>query len=108
MRKGIVAFPTLLLLAWAADGAAPDNKVGADVKTTTAQWARFRGPNGTGVAADKDVPVEFSDTKNVLWKTAIPGAGNSSPIIWGDRVFLESASADGKERLLVCVDALKG
>jgi outer membrane protein assembly factor BamB len=70
-------------------------------------WPRFRGPNGEGVAADKDVPVQWSDD-NILWKTPLPGAGHSSPIVHSGRVFLESASADGKERWLLCLDAKKG
>jgi outer membrane protein assembly factor BamB len=71
-------------------------------------WPRFRGPNGTGVSADKDVPVQWSATEGVLWKTPIPGHGNSSPIIWGDRVFIQSSAADGSERWLFCLDAASG
>ena len=70
-------------------------------------WPRFRGPNGTGVSTDKDVPVQWTD-KDVLWKTPIPGRGNSSPIIWGDRLFIQSAAADGSERWLICVNATSG
>src|SRR5262249_43809549 len=70
-------------------------------------WPRFRGPNGSGTAADKDIPVAWTD-KDILWKTALPGVGNSSPIVWGDRLFLQSASRDGKERMLLCVDANSG
>jgi outer membrane protein assembly factor BamB len=70
-----------------------------------ADWPRFRGPNGTGVAADKGVPVRWT-ADNVLWKTPIPGAGHSSPIISGGKVFLESATRE--ERLLICVDAASG
>ena len=70
-------------------------------------WPRFRGPNGTGVSDDKDVPVGWSG-KNVLWKTALPGAGNSSPVVWGRRVFVQSATPDGKQRLLVCLGAADG
>jgi outer membrane protein assembly factor BamB len=71
-------------------------------------WPRFRGPNGTGVSADKDVPVQWSATEGVLWKTPIPGHGNSSPIIWGDRVFIQSSAADGSERWLFCLNAASG
>jgi outer membrane protein assembly factor BamB len=68
-------------------------------------WTRFRGPNGTGVSADKQIPIQWNG-KNVLWKTALPGAGNSSPIIWGKRLFLQAAT--DKERLLLCLDAANG
>lgn len=105
MHKGLLALPTLLLLSWAATTSPAVDDKGA---APGSNWPRFRGPNGTGVSADKDVPVEFSDTKNVLWKTPLPGAGHSSPVVWGDRVFLESAPADGKARQLVCLSASKG
>jgi outer membrane protein assembly factor BamB len=70
-------------------------------------WPRFRGPNGAGIAADKDVPVKWT-ADNILWKTAIPGIGYSSPIVHGGRVFLQSASKDGKERWLIALDAATG
>jgi outer membrane protein assembly factor BamB len=73
-----------------------------------ADWPRFRGPNGTGVAADKDVPVQFSDKDGVLWKVPIPGRANSSPIVWGDKLFIQSASEDGAERWLFCLNADSG
>jgi outer membrane protein assembly factor BamB len=69
-------------------------------------WPRFRGPNGSGVAADKDVPVTWTADKGVLWKVDLPGTGNSSPVIWGDRLFLQSATP--RERLLLCLDANTG
>jgi outer membrane protein assembly factor BamB len=71
-------------------------------------WPRFRGPNGTGEVEDKNVPVTFDEKENMLWKTAIPGVGHSSPIIWGDSLFLESASKDGKDRWLICVNTKDG
>lgn len=71
-------------------------------------WERFRGPHGDGVSGDKNIPVEFSDIKNVRWKAPIPGVGHSSPVIWGDRVFLQTASTDGSARSLLCLDANTG
>src|SRR6266487_2633470 len=70
-------------------------------------WPRFRGPNGAGVAADKNVPVQWTEA-NVLWKTVIPGQGNSSPIVWRNHVFLQSADSSGKERYLICLSANDG
>src|SRR5205085_5687805 len=55
-------------------------------------WDRFRGPNGTGASNDKNVPLTFGPNENVLWKVALPGVGNSSPIVWGRHLFLQSAS----------------
>ncbi len=72
-----------------------------------ADWARFRGPNGTGLAADKDIPVKF-EAQNILWKMPIPGVGNCSPIIWKDRLFLQTSTLDGKERMLLCLDTATG
>ncbi|HEX9260802.1 MAG TPA: PQQ-binding-like beta-propeller repeat protein [Acidimicrobiales bacterium] len=54
-------------------------------------WAQWRGPDGQGIASDPGVLLEWSPTKNVLWKTAIPGRGYSSPVVWGDRIFLTTA-----------------
>ena len=54
------------------------------------QWPQFRGPQSTGVADDPNVPDTWSTTRNVVWKTEIPGSGWSSPVVWGDRIFLTS------------------
>lgn len=71
-------------------------------------WDRFRGPNGTGTADDKGIPVTFGTIENVIWKVALPGVGNSSPIVWGRHLFLHSASKDGKLRTLLCLDTADG
>jgi outer membrane protein assembly factor BamB len=71
-------------------------------------WPRFRGPNGTGISADKGIPVQWTDKDGILWKTAIPGLGNSSPVVWGDRVFLQSSTPDGHARMLLCVSTAEG
>jgi len=68
-----------LLLAAAPSVAAPPH------------WAQWRGPDGQGIASDPSVPLEWGPTKNVLWKAAIPGRGHSSPVVWGDRIFLTTA-----------------
>ena len=64
-------------------------------------WPQWRGPGGNGISAEKNLPVEWSAEKNVVWKTAIPGRGRSSPVIWGDRVFLttdiEAGKAEGNQ-----------
>ncbi len=54
-------------------------------------WAHWRGPTGNGVAMNANPPVEWSDTKNVKWKVAIPGRGSGSPVIWNDQVFVVTA-----------------
>ncbi|MBY0528374.1 MAG: PQQ-binding-like beta-propeller repeat protein [Gemmataceae bacterium] len=79
-----------------------------DPEAEAANWARFRGPNGTGVATDTEIPVEFGTEKGVVWKVPTTGVGNSSPIVWGDNIFLETATPDGKERALVCLSTKDG
>ena len=60
-----------------------------------ANWAQWRGPDSQGISNEKNLPTEWSETKNVLWKTAIPGLGFSSPIIWEKKVFLTTAIEGG-------------
>ena len=71
-------------------------------------WPRFRGPNGTGVANAKDIPDQFDEKNGILWKVPMPGPGNSSPIVWGKRLFVQSTTKDGKARLLLSLDAVTG
>jgi outer membrane protein assembly factor BamB len=54
------------------------------------QWPQFRGPQSTGVADDPALPDNWSATRNVVWKSEIPGSGWSSPVVWGDRIFVTS------------------
>jgi outer membrane protein assembly factor BamB len=70
-------------------------------------WPRWRGPEQNGHSADTKLPVQWTASK-VVWKTALPGVGQSSPIIWGDRIFLTSALEKGAERLVFCVDRKSG
>ena len=56
-------------------------------------WPQWRGPHATGVATHANPPLEWSETKNLRWKIAVPGNGLSSPIVWGDRVFITTAIA---------------
>ncbi|HEY7475595.1 MAG TPA: PQQ-binding-like beta-propeller repeat protein [Vicinamibacterales bacterium] len=66
---------------------------GADQAGRTGEWARFRGPNGSGVSTAANVPVEFSPTKNLQWRLPLP-SGHSSPILLGDRIYLTAHRAD--------------
>jgi len=78
-------------------------------------WLQFRGPGGLGVAADKNLPITWSDSANLLWKTALPGPGSSSPIVVGNKIFVTCYTGYGLEandpgaiaklkRHLVCLD----
>lgn len=71
-------------------------------------WPQFRGPNGEGHSDARGVPIKWSETENVTWKTAIHDRGWSSPVIWGNQVWLTTARADGKEMFAVCIDRNKG
>jgi hypothetical protein len=64
-------------------------------------WSRWRGPSGQGLAAGAEYPDKWSASENVLWKTPVPGRGHSSPIVWGDKIFLPTASADGNRLSLL-------
>ena len=63
-----------------------------------AQWGQWRGPLATGAAPKADPPVEWSETKNIRWKTKLPGLGHSSPVVWGDLVFVTTAEMTGAKK----------
>jgi outer membrane protein assembly factor BamB len=71
-------------------------------------WPEFRGPTGQGHSAERGLPVTWSETKNVKWKVAIPGRGWSSPAILGDRIWLTTATDEGKSLRAICVDRNTG
>ncbi len=73
-----------------------------------ADWPQFRGPNAAGVSLETSIPVHFQDGDGILWKVALPGFGNSSPIVSKAKLFIQSASADGRQRMLLCLDAATG
>jgi len=60
-------------------------------KAAAGNWPQWRGPDGSGISNEKNLPSEWSPTKNIKWKTAIEGRSHSSPIVWGNRVFLTTA-----------------
>jgi outer membrane protein assembly factor BamB len=93
MFKIAAAFLTAVLLASPALGE---------------EWPAWRGPRGDGTSREKGVPLEWSTTKNVRWKKAIPGKGHSSPILWGDRLFVTSCLEKSGQRLLLCLDRRTG
>lgn len=92
-----------------------------DPKATTElqPWGRFRGPNGDGTSKAKGIPIKWSDSENIFWKTELPGAGSSSPVLTSERVFVTSYSGYGMDsgdpgampqlkRHLSCVDRKDG
>ena len=71
-------------------------------------WPGWRGPSGDGVSAGKGIPTKWSSTENIAWRIAVPGEGHSSPIVWGDKVFLTSSLTEKNKRILFCIDRLSG
>src|SRR5687767_12065733 len=74
------------------------------VKASSAAWPSWRGPTQDGHSSDQTVPLQWSRTKNLKWQVDLPGTGNSSPVVWDNRVFLTAATKNGSERWVVCID----
>jgi outer membrane protein assembly factor BamB len=72
------------------------------------EWPGWRGPRGDGTSTETGVPLTWSKTENIVWKTPIPGIGHSSPIVWGDRIFVTSCIEDEGKRLLLALDRRTG
>ena len=77
-------------------------------ETPAAHWNQFRGPQGDGISSARDLPVEFSETKNVRWKVPVAGVGWSSPVIWGNQVWVTSGMQGGQQLLAICFDLETG
>jgi outer membrane protein assembly factor BamB len=71
-------------------------------------WPGWRGPRGDGTSHEKGLPLTWNETKNIRWKTSLPGKGHSSPIVWGERVFVTTCLEDKGERVLMCLDRRDG
>lgn len=71
------------------------------------EWTRFRGPNGSGVSQAESIPVDVSDD-SYNWRVRLPGIGHSSPVVWGERVFLLSSDPETATRYALCIDAKSG
>ena len=77
-------------------------------RSASENWTEFRGPAGSGHSDATGLPREWSETKNVVWKTPIHGRGWSSPVVWGKQVWLTTGTPDGKELSVLCVDRESG
>ena len=89
MRNAILVFALILAAAPASGGE---------------NWPQFRGPAGNGHAEAAALPIRWSETQNVTWKTAIHDRGWSSPVIWDEQIWMTTATADGRRLFAVCVD----
>jgi len=86
----------VLVLAFAASSLSAEN------------WPMWRGTTGLGTTKEKNLPLKWSATENIAWKTALPYRGNSTPIVWGEKIFLTQPMEKEKERALICMDRLDG
>lgn len=96
MKSAIVYVVGILLTYWTALPAAAEN------------WPAWRGPQGSGASSEKMLPLKWSKSENVRWHVELPGPGNSSPIVWGDRVFVSQEVQDENRRTLMCFDRSNG
>jgi outer membrane protein assembly factor BamB len=80
----------------------------AALPASAENWPAFRGGDGTGTSAEKNLPLKWSVTDGVKWRIDLPERGNSSPIVWGDRVFLTQAVSAQDRRTLLCLDRATG
>jgi outer membrane protein assembly factor BamB len=87
--------PLLILLFLAASASA-------------ANWPAWRGPAGTGVCLETNLPLRWSTNENIRWRTPLPERGNSTPVVWGDRVFVTQAVEKEHGRFLMCFDKKTG
>ncbi|HWX23170.1 MAG TPA: PQQ-binding-like beta-propeller repeat protein [Candidatus Binatia bacterium] len=92
--KNLTGLATFILLTLALPGPAQE-------------WTRFRGPNGTGISPAKTVPTSWTE-KDFNWKVPLPGAGHSSPVLWGDKIFLTSGDDQAGQVLVFCISAADG
>ena len=65
--------------------------IAATGSSLAGNWPQWRGPDGSGISTEKNLPAEWSTTKNIKWKTPVEGRGHSSPIVWGNKIFLTTA-----------------
>ena len=78
------------------------------IQVQSQNWPGWRGPNGDGTSNETNLPVEWDATKNIEWKSEVPGVGHSSPIIWEDRLFTLTSFPETKEKVLLCFDSRNG
>jgi len=94
MARVIVFLVSVLCFAFSA--AAQDN------------WPQFRGPHANNHADSTGLPTRWSETENIKWKTPLHDSGWSSPVIWGDQIWVTAATADGKQDFAICIDKNSG
>jgi outer membrane protein assembly factor BamB len=103
-------FSLLFIVALGLAAAAPEPTVEMIVQQGEAQkyWPQWRGPSGQGQVRGTGYPDKWSPTENVLWKVPVPGSGNSSPIVWGDYLFVATSYGDGGKKAIVAFNRRDG
>jgi outer membrane protein assembly factor BamB len=81
--------------------------LGPALRTRAQEWTRFRGPNGSGISDAKTIPTQWTDA-DFNWKIALPGAGHSSPVLWGEKVFITSGDDKTGRFLVLCLKEADG
>lgn len=71
-------------------------------------WPQFRGPSHQGLSEEKNIPLHWNGVSNVVWRTGIPGESWSSPIVWGDRIFVTTATDNGESCRVISLDRRSG
>lgn len=71
------------------------------------EWTRFRGPNGSGLSAATTIPERWIE-RDYNWKVELPGVGHSSPVLWGERIFLTSGDEETGKCIVLCLNAVNG
>ena len=79
----------------------------ATLNSAAQEWTRFRGPNGTGISHSKSIPTKITDS-DINWKFELPGVGHSSPVLWGERVFLTNTGDKSGSFYVLCLSAKDG
>jgi outer membrane protein assembly factor BamB len=80
----------------------------ACVAVASDTWPQFRGPHGTGISDSTGLPITWSEKDNVVWKTPIHDKGWSSPVVWGEQIWLTTAKVKGTEMFALCIDRASG
>lgn len=82
--------------------------VAASAPLLAENWPSWRGPGGMGISVDAAAPIRWTKTEHVRWRVELPEPGNSTPVVWGDRVFVTQALAKQNRRTVMCFDRATG